>query len=127
MATAGPEDTVDAFFAAFNRNDVESVIACYEPTAAFVAQPGQIAEGHAAIRDAVNAFLILNPTLTPEKKSLVKANGLALSIVKWTLTGTAPDRSPVRMEGTTSDVLRQQADGRWLYAIDNPWGAGILG
>jgi hypothetical protein len=31
------------------------------------------------------------------------------------------------MEGTTSDVLRRQGDGTWLFVIDNPWGAGILG
>jgi ketosteroid isomerase-like protein len=33
----------------------------------------------------------------------------------------------VRMDGVTSDVLRRQADGRWLFVIDNPWGAGVLG
>jgi ketosteroid isomerase-like protein len=27
----------------------------------------------------------------------------------------------------SSDVLRRQADGRWLVAIDNPWGTGIIG
>ena len=36
-------------------------------------------------------------------------------------------RKPVQMEGATSDVLRKQPDGRWLFVIDNPWGAAILG
>jgi ketosteroid isomerase-like protein len=31
------------------------------------------------------------------------------------------------MEGTSTEVIRKQADGRWLFVIDNPWGVGILG
>ena len=127
MPITRPEDTVQKFFEAFNRRDLEFLISLYEPKAALVAQPTQIAEGHAAIREALDGFLAMKPTLTPEKKTLVTAGDLALSVVRWTLNGTGPDGSPVRMEGTTSDVLRKQADGRWLYAIDNPWGAGILG
>lgn len=26
----------------------------------------------------------------------------------------------------TADVLRRQADGNWLFAIDNPWGTQLL-
>lgn len=68
----------------------------------------------------------MKPTLTPEKHTFVTASDLALSTVKWTLKGTSPDGQPVQMEGTSSDILRKQADGRWLFMIDNPWGAGIL-
>ena len=92
-----------------------------------MAQPGQIVEGHAAIREALNGFLAMKPTLIPEKKTLVAAGDIALSVVRWTLNGTGPDGAPVRMDGVTSDVLRRQTDGRWLFVIDNPWGAGVLG
>lgn len=127
MLTNKPEEAVQAFFEAFNRGDLDAVIALYEPKAILVAQPGQIAEGHAAIREALNGFLAMKPTLIPEKKTLVTAGDIALSVVRWTLDGTGPDGAPVRMGGVTSDVLRRQADGRWLFVIDNPWGAGVLG
>jgi uncharacterized protein (TIGR02246 family) len=126
MPTQRPEEAVQAFFDAFNRGDLEAVVALYEPKAILVAQPGQIAEGHAAIGEALNGFLAMKPTLTPEKKTLVTAGDIALSVVRWTLNGTGSDGAPVRMEGATSDVLRRQADGSWLFVIDNPWGAGIL-
>jgi ketosteroid isomerase-like protein len=57
----------------------------------------------------------------------ILAGDIALSIATWTLKGTGPDGKPIQMEGTTTDVLRRQADGRWLFVIDNPWGQGILG
>ncbi|MFQ5692804.1 MAG: YybH family protein, partial [Nitrospinota bacterium] len=75
----------------------------------------------------LNGFFAMKPTLTGEKNELITAGDLALSVVRWTLQGTGPDGEPVQMEGTTSDVLRKQADGSWLFAIDNPWGAAILG
>jgi uncharacterized protein (TIGR02246 family) len=126
MPNTEPDQAVQEFFEAFNKGDLDAVVALYEPNACLVAQPGQTVQGHAAIREALDGFLAMKPTLTAEKKSLVTTGDIALSVVKWTLGGTGPDRAPVHMEGTTTDVLRRQADGRWLIAIDNPWGAGIL-
>jgi ketosteroid isomerase-like protein len=127
MLTGNPEKTVKEFFRLFSQGDVEAVMAMYEPRAILVAQPGQVAEGAAGLRAALNGFLSLKPTLTMGNFRLVVAGDLALSIVKWTLQGTGPDGQAVHMEGTTSDVLRRQGDGTWLFVIDNPWGAGILG
>ena len=126
MPAKKPEEAVHAFFEAFNRGDLEAIVALYEQKATLVAQPGQIAEGHAAIREALNGFLAMKPTLNPEKRALITAGDIALSVIRWTLNGTGPDGAPVCMDGATSDVLRRQADGRWLFVIDNPWGAGVL-
>jgi uncharacterized protein (TIGR02246 family) len=126
MPNTTPEGAVQGFFDAFNRGDLEAVVAMYEPQAILVAQPRQVVEGHAAIREALIGFLAMQATLTADRKSLVIAGDVALSVVRWTLNGKGPDGAPVRMEGTTSDVLRKQADGRWLFVIDNPWGASIL-
>ena len=61
------------------------------------------------------------------KYQAIVAGDIALSLVAWTLKGTGLDGKPVHMEGTGTDVLRRQADGRWLFVIDNPWGPAILG
>lgn len=126
MPTTTPEEAIHAFFEAFNHGNLEAVLALYEPKATMVAQPGQIAEGHAAIREVLNQFLAMKPTLSVERSTVVTAGDIALSIVQWSLTGTGPDSAPVRMAGATSDVLRRQADGGWLFVIDNPWGSGVL-
>lgn len=127
MLTNTPQEAVHAFFEAFNHGDLETIIALYEPAATMVVQPGQIAEGHAAIREALNQFLSMEPILSLEKESLVTTSDIALSLVQWALHGTGVDGAPVRMGGATSDVLRRQPDGRWLFVIDNPWGTGVLG
>ena len=80
----------------------------------------------AAIREALTEFLAMKPILTMEKKSLVIAGDIALLIVKATLLGKGRDNAQVQIEHTSSDVLRRQVDGRWLFVIDNPWGARIL-
>ncbi|EFL19641.1 predicted protein [Streptomyces sp. C] len=37
---------------------------------------------------------------------------------------TGRDGVPVHVEGTATDVARRGPDGRWRYAIDNPFGPG---
>ena len=53
MPNTRREEAVQGFFEAFNRGDLDAVIALYEPKATMVAQPGQMAEGRAAIREAL--------------------------------------------------------------------------
>lgn len=127
MSTTNPETTVRDFFRLFGEGKTEAVMALYEPNAILVAQPGHIAQGAANLRTAVNGFLSMKPTLQLGALNLLVAGDIALSIANWTLDGTAPDGSPVHMQGTTSDVLRRQTDGTWLFVIDNPWGAAVLG
>lgn len=39
---------------------------------------------------------------------------------------TGPAGNPVQMNGRSSAILRRQADGNWLIALDNPWGADVV-
>ena len=127
MRMTTPLDTINRLAEAFSRQDVDAAASLYEPQAVLVAQPGQIAHGTAAIRAALGGFIALKPVLKTEAYQIVEAGDTALYCSKWTLTGTSPDGKPVQMGGLSSDVLRRQPDGRWLVAVDNPWGTGILG
>ena len=71
--------------------------------------------------------MAMKPDLTAEPGELLVAGDIALSAAKWSQTGTGPNGEPIQQQGTTADVLHKQADGRWLVAIDNPWGAAVLG
>lgn len=127
MPIASPKEAIQTLFGAFNKGDIDALVALYEPDAAMVAQPGQVATGTKGVREVMAGFLALEPTLTLEKNEVITAGDIALCVTKWTLKGTGQDGKPVQMEGTATDVLRKQADGSWLFVIDNAWGAGILG
>ena len=77
-------------------------------------------------RKALTGFIALKPTLTMEARELVQTGDLALYLSRWNLRGTGPDGKEVRMNGSSTDVLRRQSDGRWLIVIDNPWGIALL-
>ncbi len=64
-------------------------------------------------------FMRINGELQP----IIEAGDLALIISKWTLKGTDPTGAAVDLAGQTADVVRRQADGSWLFVIDNPYGS----
>jgi uncharacterized protein (TIGR02246 family) len=124
MPARKPEECDTLLAEAINRGDIESAVALYEPNAAFVAQPGQIVTGHAGVREAMKAFASLKPTLKIEVNAIQNGGGdVALLRSKWSLTGTGPDGKPMTMSGNGTEVVRKQADGSWLFIIDNPSGA----
>ena len=121
-----PLDTIKSLTQAINYGDIETALSLYESEEIFVVEPGKIVRGTAAIRTALEGFMSLKPTLMGEIHQTLDVGDLALYCSKWTLSGTSPDGKVVEMTGVSSDVLRRQPDGRWLIAIDNPWGTGIV-
>src|SRR5262252_2248919 len=122
----GPIDTVNELVQAINRADLERAVAAYESDAVLVVQPGRLVRGSAQLREALAGFTALGAVLRSEAQQLIEAGDLALYIGRWSLSGTDPAGNPVAMAGESTDVLRRQRDGRWLIALDNPWGAQIL-
>lgn len=121
-----PVDVVNTLVDAINRRDIEAALKCYEAHASIVPQPGQVAQGKDAVRAAIEGFISLKPTIRGISHQLVEAGDIALFCSRWTLTGTTPDGDKTEMSGISSDVLRRQPDGRWLVAVDNPWGTSIV-
>jgi len=121
-----PADTVARLVEAINRGDIEAAVALYEKDAVMAAQPGSLARGIGQIRAALAGFVALKPTLRMEGREVIEAGDLALYLGRWSLRGTDPAGKPVEMRGESADILRRQKDGRWLVAVDNPWGTGLL-
>jgi uncharacterized protein (TIGR02246 family) len=112
------------FEAAFNKGDIDALVALYEPDAVLIPSPGQPVQGKDQIRAALLAFLALRPTIRIETSAVIeRADGVGLTSGKWSVKGTGPDAQPVELAGSGAEVVRRQQDGRWLYAIDNPFAA----
>jgi uncharacterized protein (TIGR02246 family) len=122
----GPIDTVNRLVDAINRGDLERAAALYEPEAVLVVQPGKLARGPVQLREALAGFIALKPTLRSEAQEVIEAEDVALYLSRWSLRGTDPAGKAVEMAGESADILRRQEDGRWLIALDNPWGGQIL-
>ena len=123
MAARRPEELDRLFAQALNAGNLDALMALYESNAVLAPQPGRVAAGAQSIREALQAFIAMKPTLTMlETKTIMQAGEIALNSAKWHLTGTGPDGSPVTMDGQSAEVARRQADGTWLMVIDSPWG-----
>ncbi len=123
---AEPIDTVAELVQAINRGDLTAAAALYESNAVLVVRPGQLTRGAAEIRDALAGFVALKATLRSEAQQVLEADNVALYLGRWSLRGTDPAGQAVVLSGESTDVLRRQRDGRWLIALDNPWGAQVL-
>ncbi|GAA2209663.1 hypothetical protein GCM10009850_051220 [Nonomuraea monospora] len=116
-----PQDVPAVFAERFNSGDPAAVAEVYEGGAVFVPDPGRPltgAEAHAA--NVV--FMRLGVPITVRPRHVYTTGDLALLIVDWTIEGTTRAGEQVRIEGTATDVARRGEDGRWRYAIDNPFG-----
>jgi uncharacterized protein (TIGR02246 family) len=114
---------IEVFSRRLEAGDLEGALALYEDGATFAPQPGQQIRGVDAIRQALEQFIALRPTMTGTIEKVLEAEGVALVANRWTLRGTSPDGAPVELAGVSSDVMRRQADGSWRLLIDDPWGS----
>lgn len=122
-----PKEAAQAFFKAFNTNDIDAVLEHYEADGAFVQQDGTLVKGVDAIRRELSGFFQMKPRLTLNADRILENGDIAVRMQSWTMHGTGPDGSPVEMQGSGFDVVRRQSDGSWKMVLDNPWGAAILG
>ena len=115
MPAQTPSEVHALFLDAFNRADLEALVALYEPGAVLVIS-GQAAVGHEAIREAYQRLLQSRGQIEMETRSVVESNeGLAVLHAGWTLHSSA---STAR--GISTEVVRRQPDGTWLFVIDEP-------
>jgi uncharacterized protein (TIGR02246 family) len=124
MTETNPEEIHRLFEEYFNSGDLNSLVDLYEDDAAFVPEPGQVLTGKDAIREALQGFLSLNGKMQLKTRYAVRSGEIALLSGEWQLSGgKGQDGQPVEMSGKTAEVARRQADGRWLYVADHPFGA----
>jgi uncharacterized protein (TIGR02246 family) len=108
-----------AFQEAFNQRDLESIVALYEPGAVLVGASGPV-RGTDAIRERYRAVLTSRPAIELRTLSVDVAGGLAMIHGTWVLHEVGPDGRQVNRAGRNAETARQQADGGWLFVVDNP-------
>jgi uncharacterized protein (TIGR02246 family) len=124
MPARSPQECDSLLLEALTRGDLETATALYEPNASFVQESGEVAVGRAAIREILKGYVAVKPKFTVKARSVLSGDGsLALTGLKWNATGTDADGKPIALSGNSSEVVRRQSDGSWLFVIDNPHGS----
>ncbi len=118
MTAPTPEDVDRLFAEALNAGSLDALVALYEPQAALTPMPDKLVTGTAAIRESLAGFLAGKPHITLTPRLVAQTGDVAVVSAKWELSVTGPDGKPAKM----IEVVRRQSDGRWLFAIDLPFG-----
>ena len=94
--------TLDRLFAAFNRHDVDGVMACFAPDAVFHAAAGPEPAGRRiAGSEAIRAAFVAVWTDLPDVQWTVRRSRVldGAGITEWLFTGTRADGTRVEAEG----------------------------
>ena len=115
MDAHSPRDIHALFLDAFNRAEVEALVALYEPDAVLVTR-SELAKGHDAIRAAYQHILAEGGRMEMETRTVVESgDDVAMLHGAWTLY-----RNDAAISGLSTEVVRRQADGTWLFVLDEP-------
>ena len=117
MTTANtPQELHAAFEAAFNRQDLEALVALYEPDAVLAQPDGSLATDRDAIRQHFVGVLGTNGEMAVRTRYVIESGERALLSLEWRLTA-----GEEMMSAATAEVARRQPDGGWLYVLDHPF------
>ena len=115
MPAPTPQEIHARFLDAFGRGDLEALVALYEPGAVLAVRSGN-AIGHDAIRTAYKHLLADRGQMELETSAVLESgDGLAVLHASWTY-----HRDQEAVSGISTEVVRQQPDGSWLFVIDEP-------
>jgi ketosteroid isomerase-like protein len=115
MAATTPQDIHTLFVDAFNRGDIDAVVALYEAHALLVTGTAA-AVGHDAIHRAYRHILAHGVRMELKTHTVLESSeGLAVLHASWTY-----HLGENAIAGLSTEVVRRQSDGSWLFVIDEP-------
>ena len=114
MPASSPHELHVLFERAFNAGDLAAIAALYEPNAVYVSG-GRSIVGRDLIRENYVSILTGAGRLRLTTHAVIRSGpDLALLYGEWTV------EAPLNTRGLSTEVVRRQPDGTWLFAIDVP-------
>jgi len=115
MPAYKPQEIHTLFVEAFNRADLQALVALYEPGATLVIGSENV-NGRDGIRAVYQDILAGGGRMELETRKVIEsAEGLSLLHASWTLHREGQARS-----GLSTEVVRRQSNGTWLFVLDEP-------
>jgi len=120
-----PEETDRLFGLRMNAGDLDGLVALYEGGATLIRGNGTPGVGHDAIRAELAGILKAKPKIVMNVRTVRRGGeNIAVLYNDWHGTVTGKGGKPEALHGCAVEVVRRQADGRWLFVIDDPDGRG---
>ena len=114
---AEPAECLDLVATAISDGDLDAALAQYEQAA--VLHPWQDPRGRPlTVAGGLAALMELRLPLLVQVENVVLADGVALVLGCWQLSGTGPDCERVDLRGCGGTTVRWQPGGGWLIAAD---------
>ena len=117
---AGAPDELGPLFMRFlDAGDLAGLVSLYEPRATFRPEPGRLVSGTDAIRESLRGYVEAGARLSLELRVIHTVGDLAVVSNRAEAHGLLPEGEV--LSTTTTEVVRRQPDGRWLYVVDDPF------
>lgn len=121
-----PEEMNPAFAKAFNSGKLENLLALYESEAVLLDHDGNPLQGKDLVREALKKLLQIGGTMISKNIYCIPFENIALLRCHFVIETTDPEGTPAQIEGHSSEIVRRQPDGTWLYIVDHPFGSQPL-
>ncbi|OME91353.1 MULTISPECIES: YybH family protein [Paenibacillus] len=122
-----PEDMNAAFADAYNSGDIDQVLALYEPNSIHVHRNGSLEIGIHSFHHTLEELLLLQGKMVSTNLYCIPFENIAMLRAYFTLRTSDRDGQPLLLQGYTSEIVRQQPYGSWLYIVDHPFGSDEVG
>ncbi len=104
---------------AFNSNNIESVIALYDPEIVFANQSNPIAIGIPAVKEGLIKSFAVKPKLSFKEEQIIATDGLGYATGQYKMTGIHPqDGSSIKGTGRVVAIFRKDSTGKWKLVFD---------
>jgi uncharacterized protein (TIGR02246 family) len=121
MPAYSPAEIHILFEKAFNLGDIEALTALYEPGAIFVVGGNEVT-GRDSIRQAFESLIARRGRMTLQTRAVVGSQlDLAVLHGDWVIEPAKGTGSELPTRGLSTEVVRKQPDGIWLFVIDSPY------
>jgi uncharacterized protein (TIGR02246 family) len=111
----------EAFVQAFNKKDVDGVLACYADDAILMDPgPALIYRGKEEIKKGIGEFFKAQPSaeLKLDEVHYTAVGDVGYGYILWTISMKGPDGSAAQMKGRATDVMAKRG-GKWVLVTDH--------
>ena len=116
-----PEECDQRFAECVESGSLDDLVALYERGASLVQHDGSVATGHSEIRRVLAYLTSVRTRMQMNILRVVESDGLAVVYNDWVSFRTGTDGAVTERTGRAIEIVRRQADGRWLFVIDDPF------